>query len=102
MNYSLSNKIRQIATEKMCDVMDDKLSMEDFEAIIHIYIECISMFSEDSYFSLDALKKEIIKKRKSINIPVDAEELMILNSAFDQTEAYLEDKDVKKVHNIDH
>lgn len=96
MNDLLSNKIREIATDKMCDVMDDNLSMEDFESIIRIYINSINKFSDDPDCSLEEFKNEIVTKRAEINLPVDNDEMMILNSALDQTAAYLEDENVSE------
>jgi hypothetical protein len=94
MEDVLSNKIREIATEKMCDVMDNKLSMEDFETIIHTYIDTIQKFSDDPNYSFDDFRNEIVTKRKKANIPVDDTEMIMLNSALDQTAAYLEDDNV--------
>lgn len=96
MEDILSNKIREIATDKMCDVMDNELSIEDFGTIIHTYIDTIQKFSDDPNYSFDDFRDEIVKKRKEKNIPVDATEMVMLNSALDQAAAYLEDENVSE------
>jgi len=90
MNDTLSNKIRQIAVDKLGDVMEGDLTEKDFETIINIYITTIEDFSSDDNLQIDYLKKEVVRRREQEGIPIDNEEMMILNSAFEHTEAYLE------------